>query len=82
MCGYSTVLVWRIMGVSTCNQQELHLARMNTYGPSVQVKTWPKPHERTSLSASLRDFAMFPVQRIVHMKHDAHLQEAMTFAGP
>lgn len=26
-----------------------------TYGPSVQVKTWLNPQERTSLSASLRD---------------------------
>lgn len=29
-----------------------------TYGPSVHVKTWPKPHERTSASLSLDDFCM------------------------
>lgn len=28
------------------------------HGPSVHVKTWLKPHERTSASASLRDLGM------------------------
>jgi hypothetical protein len=34
----------------------------NTDGPSVHVKTWLKPHERTSLSACLRDLAMVSMQ--------------------
>jgi hypothetical protein len=29
-----------------------------TYGPSVQVKTCPKPHDRTSFSAEARDLVM------------------------
>jgi hypothetical protein len=29
----------------------------SSYGPSVQVKTWSKPHDRTSSSKSFVDFA-------------------------
>jgi hypothetical protein len=29
-----------------------------TYGPSDQVKTCPKPHDRTSFSAEARDLVM------------------------
>lgn len=35
---------------------------MCSYGPSDQVKTCEKPHDLTSLSASLLDFAMVDVQ--------------------
>jgi hypothetical protein len=36
-----------------------------TYGPSVQVKTCPKPHDRTSFSAEARDLVMISCLEIV-----------------
>jgi len=58
MCGKTSVSVRGIMCIAGHGHHSaLHLSARAwyTYGPSVQVKTCPKPHEWTSLSASARD---------------------------
>ncbi len=61
MRGEASVRVWTVMGISVANMLALFLRRWGmknaTYGPSVQVKTCGKPHERTSASDSRCDFA-------------------------
>jgi hypothetical protein len=65
------VLVWRVVGVSiiaTEREQQVNYCvrfalltvwpHRSTYGPSDHVKTWLKPHELTSFSASARDCGM------------------------
>lgn len=64
MCGFAAVLVRRVVGIAMRRSNRRNICRemvVQTYGPSVQVKTWPKPHDRTSLSASFRDFAIVDV---------------------
>jgi hypothetical protein len=57
------ILVAHLHCASTCNDGESYNFRVEhrdlwTYGPSVQVKTCPKPHDRTSFSAEARDLVM------------------------
>lgn len=73
MCGFAAVLVRRVVSIATRWSNRLNICRetvVQTYEPSVHVKTWPKPHDRTSLSASFRDFAIMDVLCIVCVQWD------------
>lgn len=67
MCGNAGMFVRWVVSVA-CNWSvvvpSMHRARDEAYGPSVQVKTWLKPHPLTSASASFLDFdAMIVMNR-------------------